>query len=149
MTLQYSGNLDAGDSDFRYGTTLTFDSGGNNISGGDAVTFDGSGNITRTTANADDLIGIAANPSDEKGDDKYSVHIAGKVILIQLASDGTCGEGDLLIPSGTDNGKFNGSAGGLVQAVDEGGSATYNVYTSHPIALESGGNNDVVLAAMR
>lgn len=145
MTLQYSGNLDAGDSDFRYGTTLTFDAAGNTVSGGDAVTFDGSGNITRTTANADDFLGVVLGESDEKSDSKYSVHVAGKVVAVQLASDGTCSEGDLLIPSGTDNGKFNGEAGGLVVDTSSGD----NAYVSHPIALESGGNDEVVLAALR
>lgn len=145
MTLQYAGNLDVGDSDYHRGEVLTFDSASNDVSSGDAVTFDGSGDITRTTANADDFIGIVTNVSDEKSDEKYSVHIAGKVVKVQLASDGTCSEGDVMIPSGTDDGKFNGSTGSLVVDTSSGD----NAYVNHPIALESGGNNDEVLVAMR
>lgn len=145
MTLQYAGNLDVGDSDFHRGEVLTFDSAANDVSSGDAVTFDGSGDITRTTANADDFIGIVTNVSDEKGDEKYSVHIAGKVVKVQLASDGTCSAGDLVIPSATDAGKFNGETGGLVVDTSSGN----NAYVSHPIALESGGNDEEVLVAMR
>lgn len=145
MTLQYSGNLDVGNGDYRRGKVLTFDSGGNDVSSGDAVTFDGSGNITRTTANADDFVGIVTDISDEKGDDMYSVHIAGKVVKVQLASDGTCSAGDVMIPSGTDDGKFNGSTGSLVVDTSSGD----NAYVNHPIALESGGNNDGVRVAMR
>jgi hypothetical protein len=143
-----SNNLDAGDGDFHRGDTIPLDAGSNSVSGGDAVKFDGSGDITKTTANSDDFIGIV-RPTTDSGGSKHPVHIAGKVVAVDLASDGSCSPGDVLIPSATDNGLFNGAASSLVQAVDEGGSASYNVYTNHPIALDSGGNNDTVRAIMR
>lgn len=145
MTLQTSGNLDAGDGDYRDGEVLSFDSGGNTVSGGDAVTFDGSGNIQRTSANADDFLGVVLPESDEDDSGIYAVHVAGHVVAVQLASDGSCSEGDLLIPSGTDDGRFNGESGGAVVDTSSGD----NAYVNHPIALESGGNDEIVRCAMR
>jgi hypothetical protein len=66
-------------------------------------------------------------------------------VAVQLASDGTCSEGDILIPSGTDDGLFNGASGAMVVGTSSGD----NAYVNHPIALESGGNNEIVRAAMR
>lgn len=137
-------NLDPGDGDFHRGDTIPLDAGGNSVSGGDAVKFDGSGNITKTTANADDFIGIV-RPSTDSGGSVHPVHVSGNVVAVQLASDGTCSPGDLLIPSATDDGLFNGEAGGAVVDTSSGD----NAYVNHPIALDDGGNDDVVRAIMR
>lgn len=138
-------NLNAGDGDYHRGDSILLDAGGNDVSGGDAVKFDGSGNITPTTASTDDFIGVVL-PEAEKSDNKWTVHIAGKVVAIQLASDATASAGDTLIPSGTDNGRFDASADGMVVNT---GSADADAYLNHPFALEDGGNDDVILAAMR
>jgi hypothetical protein len=146
-----SENLDAGDGGRYRGQTVTLDAGSNSVSGGQAVKFDGSGYITPTTANSEDLIGVVANEdkSASDSDSKYTVHIAGHVVAVDLASDGTASAGDTLIPSGTDNGDFDGVDGAMYQAVDEGGTATYDLYLNHPFALEDGGNDDTILAVMR
>jgi len=144
-------NLDAGDGDYYRGQTVTLDAGFNSVSAGQAVKFDGSGNITPTSGNSDDFIGVVTQEekSAADADSKYVVHIAGHVVAVDLASDGSASAGDTLIPSGTDNGDFDGVAGAMYQAVDEGGAATYNLYLNHPFALESGGNGDTILAVMR
>lgn len=144
-------NLDAGDGDYCRGDTVTLDAGTNSVSAGQAVKFDGSGNITPTTTGGDDLIGVVnrEDKSAADADSKYVVHIAGHVVAVKLASDGTASAGDTLIPSGTDNGDFDGVADAMYQAVDEGGSATYDLYLNHPFALEDGGNDDTILAVMR
>jgi hypothetical protein len=139
-------NLNAGDEAREMGRTVTLDAGDNDIFYGGAVKFDGSGNITHTTANADDFIGVVLPQSDEKSDSKYSVHIAGQVIAVPLASDGTASPGDTLIPSGTDNGTFDGVASGMTANT---GDADTSVYSNHPFALETGGNDEVILACMR
>lgn len=137
-------NLNAGDGDFHRGDTIPLDAGSNDVSGGDAVTFDGSGNITKTTANADDFIGIV-RPTTDSGGSTHPVHVSGNVVAVELASDGTCSPGDLLIPSATDDGLFNGETGGSVVDTSSGDSA----YIHAPIALDSGGNGDVVRGVMR
>lgn len=141
-------NLDAGDGDYYRGESVTLDAGPNSVSGGDAVKFDGSGYITPTTADGDDYIGVVL-PEAEKADNKWTVHVCGKIVAVQLASDATATAGDTLIPSGTDNGQFDAAGNGMVQAVDEGGSATYSLYMNHPFALEDGGNSDTILAVHR
>lgn len=139
-------NLNAGDEARHKGEAVTLDAGSNTISVGGAVKFDGSGNITHTTANADDYLGIVLPESEEKADSKYTVRVAGDVIAVPLASDATASAGDTLIPSGTDDGKFASATTGM--AVNTG-DADSDVYTNHPFALEDGGNNEVILAVHR
>lgn len=139
-------NLNAGDEGREYGRTVTLDAGSNDIFYGGAVKFDGSGNIAHTTASSDDFIGVVLPESDEKSDSKYTVHVAGHVVAVALASDASANPGDTLIPSGTDDGAFDGVASGMTANT---GDADTSIYSNHPFALESGGNDDVILACMR
>jgi hypothetical protein len=139
-----SSSLDPGDTTGHRGDTVPLDAGSNTVSAGDAVNFDGSGNIQRTTSNSDDFIGVVGSQTDS-GDSIYPVHIAGLVTKVVLASDGSCSTGDVLMPSGTDDGTWNTADSDMV--VDA--STSSNVYTNHPFALESGGNDEEVLVAMR
>lgn len=140
-----SDNLNPGDEGRYRGKAVTLDAGGNEIFYGGAVTFDGSGNITHTTAGTDDYIGVVLPQSDEKGDSKYTVYVYGDIIAVPLASDASASAGDTLIPSGTDAGMFDGVAGGMTLDSSTGDTA----YLNHPFALESGGNDDVILAVHR
>lgn len=151
-------NLNAGDVDSNYSVTL--DAGTNTIEMGGLVKFDGSGDITHTAATTDNAIGVVSPESANKPDSKYTVNVFGYVFAAQLddVAATSVTAGDTLAPSGSYNGAFTGASTGTTQAVDEGGTATYELYMNHPVALESGtgasdgsGNldGDVILAFYR
>jgi len=151
-------NLNPGDVDSD--RTVTLDAGTNDIEMGGVVTFDGSGNIAHPTSETDDIIGVVGPESADKPDSEYTVHVFGYVVAVQLDDDGATdvSPGDVLAPSASYNGAFTDVSGGMAQAVDESGSATYTLYMNHPVALESGSggtdadsnlDGDVVLAFYR
>lgn len=150
-------NLNPGDVDSD--RTVTLDAGDNTIEMGGAVTFDGSGNITHPTSETDDIIGVVGPESADKADSEYTVHVFGYIFAAQLDDDGTTdvSPGDALIPSGSYDGAFTDGATTMAQSVDEGGTATYDLYLNHPVALESGVgastdgsiDGDVILAFYR
>lgn len=140
-------NLDAGDGDFYRGDAIPLDSGSNEVGDGELVKFDGEGLITPTTAEDDDYVGVVL-PEDKADDEDgvRTVHVAGRVLAVQLASDATASPGDTLIPSGTDDGRFDASESGM--SANTGDSDT-DLYLNHPFALEDGENDDVILACFR
>lgn len=138
--------IDAGDTKYRYGQTVTFDAGSNSVSSGDCVKFDGSGNITPTTANADDYVGVVQPHSGGADDDsKYAVQIAGLVVAVNI--DGSVSAGDTLVPSATTNGYFENVTDSAMTA--NTGDADTDLYMNHPFALESGSDGETILASFR
>lgn len=138
------GNLDAGDTKFEYGRTMTFETDGT-VSSGDAVKYDTNGLLTPTTANNDTWIGVA-EASDMGGDDFESVHVAGLGVVVQC--DSGVSEGDVLVPSGTNSGHFTShSAGTYVANPDTGGN---DIASNHPIALGStSADGELIVALFR
>ncbi len=134
--------LDAGDKGYPNGETITLDTGGNTVEKGDAVTFDGSGNITQTSATDDEFVGVV---QELEADDKVTVHIAGLVVAVNI--DGSVSAGDTLVPSGTTNGQFVSHTGGMYNPNPD--TSADPVASNHPLALESGADGDVILAALR
>lgn len=130
--------IDAGDVKYRPGETVTLDSGSNTVEGGDAVKFDGSGNVTRTTGNSDDLVGVVL-PSNYP-DSKVSVHVVGLVLKVTV--DGSVSPGDTLVPSGTNDGNFEAHAGGMYEENPDTGAGA--IAANHPFTLESGTDEDVL-----
>lgn len=138
------GNLDAGDTKFEYGRTMTFETDGT-VSGGDAVKYDASGLLTPTTANEDTWIGVAEQSTI--GDDDFeSVHVAGLGVVVQC--DTGVSEGDVLVPSATNDGHFESHAAGTYVAnPDTGGS---DIASNHPIALGStSADGELIVALFR
>lgn len=134
--------LDAGDTEER--SSVTLDAGSNSVSGGDAVKFDGSGNITPTTANSDDYVGVVLNQV-AAGDNKWTVHVCGQVVNIK--ADGAVSAGATLVPSGTTDGHWVSHTGGMyINNTDTGAN---DVAANHPFALEGAADGDVFRAAFR
>lgn len=135
--------LDAGDTEEKYSVTL--DAGSNDVSGGQAVKFDGSGNITPTTANDDDYVGVTLKTLDE-GDNKWTVHVCG--LVVNVVVDGTASAGDTLVPSGTTNGNWEAFSGnGMYEANPDTGAGP--VAANHPFVLEDATDGDIVRAVFR
>lgn len=134
--------LDAGDTEERYSVTL--DAGSNDVSGGQAVKFDGSGNLTPTTANDDDYVGVTLDKLGES-DNKWTVHVCGLVVHVKV--DGTASAGDTLVPSATNNGNWESHAGGMYEANPDTGAGS--VAANHPFLLEDAADGDVVRAVFR
>lgn len=136
--------VDTGDNKYESGKSVTLPSGSNDVSGGDAVTFDGSGNVTTTTSNSDDLVGVVL-PENTGDDDYVTVHVAGLPVAVDI--DGSVSAGDTLVPSGTTNGRFESHVGGMYNPnPDSGGDA---VAANHPFALEDGSDGDTIVAVFR
>jgi len=142
-------NLDAGDGDRYRGQTISLDSASNTVNDGDAVKFDGSGDITQTTANGDNYIGVVL-PEDKSGSDDdniRTVHVSGNIVAVQLDSTASVGAGDTLVPSDEDNGAWESDPNSEGMTVDTSSGNTG--FVNHPFALESGGNDEVILACFR
>lgn len=136
-------NLDAGN--VRGDRTITLDAGSNSVSAGQAVKFDGSGNITPTTANGDDWIGVVQDISDP-GDSMWTVEVLGHIISVEVDANGGVSAGETLIPSGNDNGLFSSTTVGMKSNTDN---TNEDLYMNHPVALEDGSANEVIDALAR
>lgn len=95
MTINVA-NLDAGDTKFEYGRTVTLESDGT-VSPGDPVVFDSNGLVTGAAA-GDVPVGVVEN-SDMGGDDYYGVHVAGLGVVVE--GDGAVAAGDRLTANGS------------------------------------------------
>lgn len=138
------GNLDAGDTKFEYGRTMTLETDGT-VSVGDAVKYDSNGLLTPTNANSDTWIGVAENST--MGDDNFmGIHIAGLGVVVKC--DSGVSEGDVLVPSSANSGSFTShSAGTYVVNSDTGAS---DVATNHPIAMGStSADGELIVASFR
>jgi len=144
-------NLDAGDIGRGFGKSVTLDAGSNDVSAGDCVKFDGSGDITPTTGNEDNYVGVvlptlkSAPRGESDFDNKYTVHTAGLGVAVRL--DGAASAGDTLVPSGTNDGNWEAYAGGMYNGNPDTGADP--VAANHPFVLEDGTDGDVVLAVFR
>lgn len=147
-------NLNPGDIDS--GRTVTLDAGSNDIEMGGVVTFDASGDIAHPSSSTDVIVGTVTPESADKDDSKYTVEVFGTIFAAQLDDQSATdvSPGDTLYPSSDYAGAFTGeSADGVVNT----GDADTDVYTNHPIALESGVgaddngdlDGDVILAFYR
>lgn len=133
---------DAGDKAYRHGHIVEMEWDGNG-SEGDLVTVS-SGQVTPTSANGESIVGvISEDVSDNSSGDEVSVGIHG---TFYVNADGSITEGDLLQPSGSTNGHAVSadSAEGLVTAVDEGGTDTYDVYSKYAMALNDASDGELV-----
>lgn len=136
--------VDAGDTEEKY--TVTLDAGSNSVSGGDTVKFDGSGNITKTTANSDDYVGVVQDTlKGSDADSKYPVHVCGLVVNVTV--DGTVNAGDTLVPSGTTNGRWEQHGNGMYE--DNPDSGAGSIAANHPFALEDAADGDTIRACFR
>lgn len=137
-------NLDAGDTKFEYGRTMTFETDGT-VSGGDAVKYDTNGLITTTSANDDTWIGVAEQ-SNIGGDDFEAVHVAGMGVVVKC--DAGVSEGDVLIPSATNPGNFTAHTSGTFVANPDTGAD--DVASNHPIAMGStSADGELIVALFR
>lgn len=103
---------------------------------GDAVKLNASDQVTPTTAAGDDMYGVLAeNASAKSAGDTVAVVIGGDVIA---NAGGGVTKGSLVTPSAT-AGQLASNAQGRVQAVDEGGTATYTLAQGDPKALSDSG----------
>jgi len=136
--------VDAGDTEEKYSVTL--DAGANDVSGGDAVKFDANANITKTTANDDDYVGVVL-PTKKAGDHdtKWTVHVCG--LVVNVVVDGAVSAGDTLVPSGTTDGQWVSHAGGMYNANPDSGADA--VAANHPFVIEDGTDGDTVRAVFR
>lgn len=128
--------LDVGDrwsNDGGYDVTLTSDGTG---SQGDVVKFDGDVKVTPTTDAGDEFLGVLAEDSPADGE-KVLVRVYGDVVL---TAEGSIDGGDLCVPDTVDG--TVSSAGKDGQAVDEGGTATYTVYTRAIVAMEDAADGE-------
>lgn len=133
---------DAGDKAYRHGHIVEMEYSGTG-SEGDVVKMS-SGQVTPVTANGDPIVGvIAEDVSSNSSGDEVSVGIHG---TFYVTADGTVTEGELLQASGSTNGQLVSadSAEGLVTAVDESGSATYDVYSKYAMALNDASDGELV-----
>lgn len=141
--------IDAGDSEEKY--TVTLDAGSNSVSGGDAVKFDGSGNITKTTANDDDYVGVVLpttigdDTGNADGDSMESVHVCGLVVNVNV--DGSISAGDTLVPSGSTNGQWIAHGNGMYEGNPDTSAGA--IAANHPFALEDGSDGDTIRACFR
>lgn len=110
-----------GDLGYGDGTTITKESDGAGLAG-DFVTLSGTGQVTPTSTADDDIYGVLAQDAPAAGE-KVAVHVTG-IVIANVA--GTVTDGAALLPSVT-AGQWAANAAGLVQAVDEGGTATYTI----------------------
>lgn len=133
---------DAGDKAYRHGHIVELEYSGTG-SEGDLVKMS-SGQVTTTTSNGDAIVGvIAEDVSNASSGDEISVGIHG---TFYVNADGSITEGDLLQPSSSTNGRAVSadSAEGLVTAVDEGGTDTYDVYSKYAMALDDASDGELV-----
>jgi hypothetical protein len=134
--------VDAGDPE--ESSTVTLDAGSNSVSGGQAVKFVGSGNITPTTANDDDYVGVVQSKLSES-DSKWAVHVCGQVVNVN--ADGSVDAGDTLVPSGSTDGQWVSHGNGMYESnPDSGGGA---IAANHPFSLEDGSDGEVIRAVFR
>lgn len=110
-----------GDRAYGDGDTITKESDGTG-SAGDFVTLNGSGQVTPTSTADDDIYGVLAQDAPAAGEE-VSIHVQG-IVFANVAS--AVADGNALLPS-TTAGQWTNNSAGLVQAVDEGGTATYTL----------------------
>lgn len=134
-------NVDAGDAWAEDGDVFTLPSDGSG-SQGDVVKFNASAQVTPTTATGDAVAGVLAEDSPASAGDNVSVRLHGAVAV---TADGAISAGDVVQPSGTTNGHVvtGDTNEGVVTAVDEGGTATYDIYSRYMIALEDAADGEV------
>lgn len=123
--------------------TRTVESDGTAVSIGDAVSIDASQQVG-ATGDGDTIYGVVAGPSDDGTDmsaltagDELSVVVHGPVIA-NVGSGVT--NGDVLETSAT-AGQLAANAQGGEQAVDEGGTATYNLALNTARAYSDAGGS--------
>lgn len=139
-------DVDAGESPFAdHALFLPMESDGNG-SKGDAAKMSSDGQVRNTTANGDAIVGVLGEASGSAGD-TISVCVAGPIAVVP---NGSITQGDLLQPDGTNNGEVVSadSNEGLVTAVDEGGTDTYDVYSKGLMALEDASSSDATMKAL-
>ena len=134
--------VDAGDPEEKKSVTL--DAASNSMSGGKAVKFDGSGNITLTTANDDDYVGVTQKKLSES-DNKWTVHVCGMVVPVVV--DGTVDAGETLVPSGSTDGEWVAHTNGMYEANPDTSAGA--VAANHPFAIEDGTDGDTIRAVFR
>lgn len=128
-------NLDAGDTKYHRGQTVTFDTGGNTVEGGDAVTFDGSGNVTRAVE-TDFLLGsVLPTTHGDDYDNKVSVNVGGLCVVVEVPAGASVG----------DHVQGNSAGDGTYQTV-----ATPGEDTSWPLVIEEeDADNNLYVALFR
>lgn len=137
-------NLDAGDSKFDPGNVITEESDGTGTRG-DMVKYDGNGQLTPCTAQTDDWVGLLAETPGEAGEG-VSVRVGG--VGVAKADDGNVSAGDILVLGDSDATRLT-SDGGRYQAVDEGGTATYNLAVGQIQALgDSSQADDLIVVKL-
>lgn len=126
--------LEGGQDVYPDGNRITRGSDGSG-SKGDFVTLS-AGQVTPTSAADDDIVGVLAQDAPAAGED-VTVVISG-IVVANVA--GTVGMGDVLGPSAT-AGQADTNSAGFVQAVDEGGTATYTLSLRGVFAVSAAGAN--------
>ena len=133
--------LDKGDRwavDGAFDVTLTTDGTGVQ---GDLVKFTASKKVAQCGTSDTAYVGVLAEDAGADGD-KVGVRFHGPVMVV---ADGTISAGDLLVCSSSTAGQVEAAAAaeGIVTAVDEGSTGTYNVYSRPLIAMEDAVDGDV------
>lgn len=139
-------NVDAGEAPFADHTLIVPMESDGNGSKGDVAKMSSDGQVRDTSSNGDAIVGVLHKDSGSAGD-TIGVVVSGPVAV---TADGSITQGDLLQPSGSTNGHVVSAASneGLVTAVDEGGSDTYDIYSKGLMALEDASDGDVMKALL-
>lgn len=117
-----------------------------NGSKGDAAKMSSDGQVRNTQANGDAIIGVLGEASGSAGD-TISVCVSGPISVVP---NGSITQGDLLQPDGSNAGEVVSadSAEGLVTAVDEGDTDTYDIYSKGLMAMEDASASDGSMKAL-
>lgn len=124
--------LEGGQEVYPDGNRITLESDGTG-SKGDFVTLS-AGQVTPAAAADADIIGVLAQDAPAAGED-VTVAVSG-IVVANVA--GTVAQGDVLEPSAT-AGQAAANSSGFVQAVDEGGTATYTLSMRGVFAVSAAG----------
>lgn len=124
-------SVDAGELSRNFGLVVDVENDGTG-SKGDVVDID-TGQTSQASANGSAIFGVLNEASGSSGDRKATV-VAGAVAVV---AGGAVTEGNLLQVDSTAGRVVDSAANeGIVTAVDEGDTDTYNVYSKGMIALE-------------